>query len=189
MSSPRTFIIDPIIISEHEKTIEPVHFLVFNLFSLSVKEQSYRNPVPTVDSIIQRDSQILLVRRKKEPFKDHLVLPGGFVNEGERVEDAAKREVKEETSLDIEVTDILGVYSEPKRDPRGHITSTVFIGKILLSNNKIDAKAQDDAAAIEWIDIEQADSVKFGFDHKKIISDYKKWKQIRGTFWSSKNEF
>lgn len=152
-----------------------------------MKEHNYRNPVPTVDSIIQRDSQILLVRRKKEPFKNHLVLPGGFVNEGERVEDAAKREVKEETALDIELMDILGVYSEPERDPRGHIMSTVFIAKISLGNDKIEAEAQDDAAAIEWIDIEQVDNVGLGFDHKKIISDFKKWKQFRGTFWSSKN--
>ena len=55
-----------------------------------MKEQRYRNPTPTVDTIIRKDSQILLVKRKKEPFKGYLVLPGGFVNEGERVEDAAK---------------------------------------------------------------------------------------------------
>lgn len=93
-----------------------------------MKEQ--RNPIPTVDTIIQKYSQILLVRRKKEPFKGFLSIPGGFVNEGERVEDTAKREVKEDTSLDIELVDILGVYSEPNRDPRGHIMSTVFIGEI-----------------------------------------------------------
>ena len=97
-----------------------------------MKEQRYKNPVPTVDIIIQRDPQILLVKRKKEPFRGLFALPGGFVNEGERVEDAAKREAKEETSLDIELVDILGVYSDPNRDPRGHIMSTVFVGKILL---------------------------------------------------------
>ena len=111
-----------------------------------MKEQHYKNPTPTVDTIIQKNSQILLVKRKKEPFKGYLVLPGGFVNEGERVEDAAKREIKEETSLDIELIDILGVYSEPERDPRGHIMSTVFIGKISKSSDKADAMAQDDAA-------------------------------------------
>jgi 8-oxo-dGTP diphosphatase len=67
--------------------------------------------------------------------------------------------------------------------------STVFIGKMSQSSDKIDAKAQDDAAAIEWIDLEEAENTRFGFDHKKIISDYKKWKQSCGTFWSSKNEF
>jgi 8-oxo-dGTP diphosphatase len=151
-----------------------------------VNEQQYRNPTPTIDAIIQRDSQILLVKRKNEPYKGYLALLGGFVNEGERVEDAAKREVKEETSLDIELIDILGVYSDPSRDPRGHIMSTVFIGKISPSYNKKEALAQDDAAIVDWINLDDVDKTNFAFDHKKIISDYKKWKQIGGTFWSSK---
>ncbi len=151
-----------------------------------MKEQHYKNPTPTVDAIIQKNSQILLVKRKKEPFKGYLVLPGGFVNEGERVEDAAKREIKEETSLDIELIDILGVYSEPERDPRGHIMSTVFIGKISESSDKADAMAGDDAAAIEWLNFEAVDNTRIGFDHKKIITDYIKWRQHGGTFWSSK---
>jgi 8-oxo-dGTP diphosphatase len=148
--------------------------------------QQKKNPTPTVDTVIQRNSKILFVKRKKEPFKDHLVFPGGFVNEGEKVEDAAIREVKEETSLDIKLMDILGVYSDPKRDPRGHIMSTVFIGEI-LPNGKTEATAGDDAAAIKWIDIEICENESFGFDHKKIIGDYKKWMQSKGTYWSSKN--
>ena len=152
-----------------------------------MKEQRYRNPTPTVDTIIQRDSWILLVKRRNDPFKGYLVLPGGFVNEGERVEDAAKREVKEETSLNIELLDILGVYSDPTRDPRGHVMSTVFISKISSHNDKVDAVAQDDAAAIEWISLEVIDTRNVGFDHKRIISDYKTWKTSGGTFWSSKD--
>jgi 8-oxo-dGTP diphosphatase len=62
----------------------------------------YRNPIPTVDVILQKDSEILLIKRKNEPFKDHLALPGGFVNQGEKVETAALSEVNEETSLEIE---------------------------------------------------------------------------------------
>lgn len=153
-----------------------------------MKEQRYRNPTPTVDTIIQRNSRILLVKRKNDPFKGYLVLPGGFVNEGERVEDAAKREVKEETSLDIELLDILGVYSDPTRDPRGHMMSTVFIGKISSNNDKVDAVAQDDAAAIEWLSLEVIDTRNVGFDHKRIISDYKTWRTSGGTFWSSKDK-
>ena len=79
---------------------------------MSNKQQQHKNPIPTVDTIIQRDSQILFVKRKKDPFKGHFVFPGGFVNESEKVEDAALREVKEETSLSVELIDILGVYSE-----------------------------------------------------------------------------
>ena len=152
-----------------------------------MKEQRYRNPTPTVDTIIQRDSRILLVKRRNDPFKGYLVLPGGFVNEGERVEDAAKREVKEETSLNIELLNILGVYSDPPRDPRGHMMSTVFIAKISSHNDKVDAVAQDDAAAIEWISLEVIETRNVGFDHKRIISDYKTWKTSGGTFWSSKD--
>jgi 8-oxo-dGTP diphosphatase len=127
-----------------------------------------------------------LIKRKNEPFKGYLALPGGFVNEGEKVEDAAKREVKEETSIDIYLTDILGVYSDPNRDPRGWIMSTVFIGELASSNDTIDAKAQDDAEEIEWIPLNEIDNRIFGFDHRKILLDYKKWIQSRQTFWSSK---
>jgi 8-oxo-dGTP diphosphatase len=151
-----------------------------------MNEKHYKNPTPTVDAIIQKNSQILLIERKKEPFKGYLVLPGGFVNEGERVEDAAKREVKEETSLDIVLLEILGVYSEPGRDPRGHVMSTVFIGEISKVSYKVDAIAQDDAAAIEWLNLEEVVNTRFGFDHRRIIIDYIKWKQFGGTFWSSK---
>lgn len=116
-----------------------------------------------------------------------MVLPGGFVNEGERVEDAAIREVKEETSLEIELENILGVYSEPSRDPRGHIMSTVFIGKISDKSDKKEPMAGDDAAAIKWVDLASIEEESFGFDHKKILTDYKEWKQSKQTYWSSKN--
>ena len=111
-----------------------------------------------------------------------MALPGGFVNEGEKVEDAAKREVKEETSIDIYLTDILGVYSDPNRDPRGRIMSTVFIGELASSNDTIDAKAQDDAEEIEWIPLNEIDNRIFGFDHRKILLDYKKMDTISADF-------
>ena len=105
-----------------------------------MKKGGYKNPIPTVDIIIQMNSRILLVKRKNEPFRGYMAIPGGFVNEGETVEDPAKREVKEETSLNIELIDILGVYSDPKRDPRGHNMSTVFIGKIpTIRNGRVEA--------------------------------------------------
>jgi len=151
-----------------------------------MKEQ-HKNPTPTVDIIIEEDSRILLIKRKNEPYKDQLALPGGFVNEGEKVEDAAKREAHEETSLDVDLVDILGVYSEPKRDPRGHNMSTVFIGRCHPDSvNEIRPVAKDDATEIEWINIEEVGDKKLGFDHKHILLDYKRWKQFGGTFWSSK---
>ena len=147
----------------------------------------HKNPTPTVDVIIEEDAQILLVKRKKEPYKDHLALPGGFVNEGETVEEAAKREALEETSLDVEIIDILGVYSDPRRDPRGHCMSTVFIGRSNPEGAKIKAIAKDDAASLEWTNIETVEDKSLGFDHKRIISDYKRWRKFGGTFWSSKH--
>ena len=142
----------------------------------------YANPTPTVDVILQRDSKVLMVRRRKDPFKDRLALPGGFVNEGETVEEAMKREAIEETSLEVEPVEILGVYSDPKRDPRKHILSVVFIGIIVGGSEK----AGDDAASIEWVKISDIQQQQIAFDHAQILHDYCQWRNSGGTFWSTK---
>lgn len=142
----------------------------------------YRSPAPAVDVILQRDSKVLMIRRKKDPFKGQLALPGGFVNEGETVEDAMKREAMEETSLEVEPIDILGVYSDPKRDPRKHILSVVFVGIIVGGSDK----AGDDAASLEWVDLVGFERHQIAFDHVTILRDYEKWKASGGTFWSTK---
>lgn len=75
-----------------------------------------RNPIPTIDVILFENSnsnRVLLIKRKKDPFKDYFSLPGGFVNEGETVEDAVRREAEEELLVEVEPIDILGVYSNP----------------------------------------------------------------------------
>ena len=123
-----------------------------------------------------------MIRRKKDPFKGQLALPGGFVNEGETVEDAMKREALEETSLEVEPIDILGVYSDPKRDPRKHIMSVIFVGIIIGGSDR----AGDDAESIEWIDLADIEKQQIAFDHVTILRDYKKWKVSSGTFWSTK---
>jgi len=153
---------------------------------VNLGKQQHKNPTPTVDTIIQKGTKVLLVERKRDPFKQMMVLPGGFINEGERAEDAAIREVKEETSLDIVLDNILGVYSDPSRDPRGHIMSTVFIGKISDKSDKKEPIAGDDAATTKWVDLASIEEEQFGFDHKKILMDYKEWKQSGQTYWSSK---
>jgi len=144
--------------------------------------KEYRNPTPTADIILQRDSKILMVRRKKDPFKGQLALPGGFINEGETAEEAARREAIEETSLEVEPIEILGVYSDPKRDPRKHIMSTVFVGIIVGGSDK----AGDDAESIEWVELGNIEKQEIAFDHVQILRDYKKWKTSDGTFWSTK---
>jgi 8-oxo-dGTP diphosphatase len=143
----------------------------------------YRNPVPSVDIILQKGSEILLVKRKNEPFKDHLALPGGFVNEAESVESAAMREAFEEISLDIEPIDILGVYSDPKRDPRKHVLTVVFVGTILNGM----PNPRDDSSEIEWVRLDDIQKKNLAFDHKQILSDYIEWSRTGGTFWSSKH--
>jgi 8-oxo-dGTP diphosphatase len=146
----------------------------------------YRNPVPTVDVILQQESNILLIKRKNDPFKDHLSLPGGFVNEGELVEDAAKRETWEETSLTIEPIEILGVYSDPNRDPRGHVLTVVWVAIVV---NGV-ARANDDSIEVQWVSLNDIDSTRLAFDHKQILLDYIQWRKAgRETFWSSKRRF
>ena len=88
--------------------------------------KTFRNPIPTVDIIIETRDGIVLIERKNEPFG--WALPGGFVDYGECLEDAAVREAREETSLDVRELRLLGCYSDPGRDSRMHTISTVFIG-------------------------------------------------------------
>jgi ADP-ribose pyrophosphatase YjhB (NUDIX family) len=162
----------------------------------------HKNPVPAADFLISKDdnSKILLVRRKNDPFKEMLSIPGGFINEGETAEDAMRREAKKETSLVVESIAILGVYSDPKRDLRMHAILVTFITRIIQGNEG----ARDDAAAaaaLQWINVEdELDSLiqskQIAFDHSKILNDYKKWMKAAQssvestnlTFWSTKKE-
>src|SRR5215510_1981713 len=140
----------------------------------------HSNPTPTVDIILQRDSRIMMVKRKRDPFRGQLALPGGFVNEGETAEDAMKREALEETSFVVDPIEILGVYSDPKRDPRKHTLTIVFIGIIVAGSGE----AGDDAENIEWVDLATLESRQIAFDHMTILRDYKEWRASGGTFWS-----
>ncbi|RLI30286.1 NUDIX hydrolase, partial [Candidatus Bathyarchaeota archaeon] len=79
--------------------------------------------------IVRKDGSIVLIKRKNEPFKDHWAIPGGFVEYGERVEEAAIREAKEETGLEIRIKKLVGVYSDPNRDPRGHVISITYLAE------------------------------------------------------------
>ena len=142
----------------------------------------YKNPIPTVDAIIQKSSCILFVKRKKDPYKNYLALPGGFVNHGETIEEAMEREIYEETSLKVHPIDILGVYSDPKRDPRGHMMTVVFVVTILEGK----AMAGDEVNEILWVPLEKLNKIQIAFDHKLIINDYLRWKKEEGTFWTHK---
>lgn len=124
----------------------------------------FRNPLPTTDIIIELQGGIALIRRKNPPHG--WALPGGFIDYGERAEDAAIREAREETGLEIEITGLLGVYSDPQRDPRGHTITIVFMAK-----GRGNPRAADDAAELRIVSPENLpDNVVF--DHSKIIADY-----------------
>ena len=125
----------------------------------------YKTPKLTVDGIIIKDKTILLVKRKNPPFQGKWALPGGFVEYGEKTEDAVVREVSEETGLDAKVKDIVGVYSDPSRDPRGHTVSVVY----LLETYGGELKSGDDASNVKFFEIDRLPELSF--DHDIIIKD------------------
>lgn len=128
------------------------------------KVRDYRNPVPTVDIIIETPDGIVLIERKNTPLG--WALPGGFVDYGESLEDAAIREAWEETSLRVSGLRLLGCYSDPRRDPRQHTISTVFIATADGT-----PRAGDDAAGLAVIAAENLPE-NLCFDHRKILDDY-----------------
>ena len=133
------------------------------------KVKSYRNPFPAVDIIIELADGIVLIERKNEPFG--WALPGGFVDYGEALEDAAVREAREETSLQISDLRLLGCYSDPLRDKRAHIISAVYV-----AHGEGSPKAADDAANLAVFPL-TALPATLCFDHGKIIEDYLRMKR------------
>lgn len=128
----------------------------------------YKIPSITADIFIfDDDFNFILIKRENDPFKDYWALPGGFVEYGESVETAAIREAKEETSIDIELLDLVNVYSQPDRDPRGHTITVAFTAKGDFDNRKADSDAKD----IGIFKADELDEINLAFDHAKIIKD------------------
>lgn len=121
-----------------------------------------------VDAIILYDKKIVLIKRKNPPYENCYALPGGFVEKGETVEQALIREAKEETGLDLEVLKLVGVYSDPERDPRGRVVSLCYLAK---ANGKL-APASD-AGETKLFDISELPEL--AFDHEKMIVDSKRY--------------
>ena len=132
---------------------------------------SIKTPFVAVDGIVMlydRDENfkgIVLIERKNPPFG--IALPGGFVDIGESCETAVVREMREEISLDVQIIKLLGIYSDPKRDPRFHTVSAVYICKAYG-----EPKAADDAKKSFVYPVDEIPMEKLVFDHEKIVKDF-----------------
>jgi len=128
-----------------------------------------KTPLLTTDCVAaDGKGRVLLVRRGHPPFKGKHALPGGFVEIGETVEAACRRELMEETGVKAGRLQLLGVYSDPKRDPRAHTCAVVFLTRVARAT----PKAGDDAAAAEWV--EDWSKLELAFDHARILRDAKR---------------
>jgi 8-oxo-dGTP diphosphatase len=142
---------------------------------MNVIQQPIR-PQLTVDLIIRhRDNpgKILLIERAAPPWG--WALPGGFVDAGETVEQAAQREALEETGLIVRLETLLGVYSDPARDPRGPTASVVYVAK-----GEGAAQAGDDARALQWYAPDDREQT-LAFDHRRILDDYLRFRATGET--------
>lgn len=141
----------PLAFSSHEKILKDLW-------------QIRPNPMPTVDVIVEREGGIILIKRKNPPYG--WALPGGFVEYRESLEEAARREIKEEINLKVKELRQFHTYSDAARDPRFHTISTVFIGK-----GEGEPKPADDAQELKiWKDNTLPSNM--AFDHKQILQDY-----------------
>ena len=121
-------------------------------------------PKLMVDVVIPAEEGVVLIRRGSDPFEGQWALPGGFVEVGETVEQAAVREAAEETGLVVELAHLVGVYSEPERDPRGHNVSVTFLARVFGG----ELLASTDASEVSVLD---PGAVDLAFDHSRIIDD------------------
>lgn len=127
-------------------------------------------PALTTDCVIfDKDGRALLIRRKNEPFKGAYALPGGFVDIGETVEAGCRREVLEEAGIEVGDLRLVGVYSDPGRDPRGHTVSVAFLALLPSAPRP---RAGSDAEAAEWV--KDWRKLKLAFDHAQILDDAEK---------------
>lgn len=138
----------------------------------------YPHPAVTADCIVfNREGDtisVLLIKRRNEPYKDCWAFPGGFINIEESAEDAAVRELKEETGLEISVVEQLKAYSDPSRDPRERVITIAFIAESKIK----DVKGGDDAKEARWFDITNLPAL--AFDHQTILQDAFDKLRIRG---------
>lgn len=133
-----------------------------------------KTPLLTTDCVIcDNEMRVLLIRRKNEPFKGAYALPGGFVDIGETTEEACRREALEETGITVGDLRLVGVYSDPSRDPRGHTVSIAYLARVPEGSNP---KAGSDAEEAEWV--KDWHGLELAFDHAEIIADAEKLMKV-----------
>ena len=123
-----------------------------------------QRPVVAVDVLIRKDDGYVFIKRKNEPYRGRWAIPGGLVEYGETVEQAAKREAKEETGLDVKLIRLVGVYSDPTRDPRGHCISIAYLAEAVSG----ELRAATDAKKAK---IFKRKPDNLAFDHSEIFED------------------
>ncbi len=127
-----------------------------------------KGPVLAVDGIILKDDKVLLVKQSKPPFFGYWSLPGGHVEYGETVEEAVIREMKEELGVEVKIKKLLGVYSDPKRDPRYHSASVAY----LLEKGEGEICLNEEASEFKYFALNNLPK-RIGFDHRKMLNDLK----------------
>ena len=127
-------------------------------------KREIRTPLLAADAVILFQDGIVLIRRNNPPYQGCYALPGGFVEIGETVEEAAIREAREETGLDINLLGLVGVYSDPARDPRGHVVSVAFLAR---ASGRLQSGSDARSAQV----FPREELPRLAFDHEQIISD------------------
>lgn len=129
----------------------------------------YPHPALTVDVVLatrEPRPRVLLIQRKKDPFAASWALPGGFVEEDEKLADAARRELKEETGLDVDDIEQLYTAGDPGRDPRGWTVSLVYLARV--DAKRLKPVAADDAKAVAWFPLDKLPNL--AFDHAMLLA-------------------
>lgn len=147
-------------IADFERPSVATDIVVFRVVEEAEKNKKKKRP---------KKLQVLLIKRATYPFKDCWTLPGGFCQPNEKVEDTARRELKEETNVSGVDVRLIGVYSEPGRDPRGWIISNTYMA--LINNLDCELRTDEEAWEAGWFSMDDIENLSIGFDHLTIIKD------------------
>ncbi|WP_348303812.1 NUDIX hydrolase [Methanothrix sp.] len=137
-------------------------------------KREIKTPLLAADAVILFQDGIVLIRRNNPPYQGCYALPGGFVEIGETIEDAAIREAREETGLDINLLGLVGVYSDPARDPRGHVVSAAFLAR---ASGRLQSGSDARSAQV----FPREELPRLAFDHEQIISDALHLEEVLGN--------